>query len=70
MASPVARYPVSPVIGNEVMVVANQLLVDKKGNVLTKGEIYLGGESMYSDQAYAFHTGLPYVKGLQIWSQW
>lgn len=66
----IARYPVSPVIGNEVMVVAGRLLVDKKGQTLTKGEIYLGNETMRSDQAYAFHTGLPYVKGLQVWSRW
>lgn len=56
-----AKYPVSPIIGNEVMVVSNQVLIDKNGHTLTKGRIYLRGESMFSDQAYAFHMGLPYV---------
>lgn len=55
------KYPVSPIIGNEVMVVANQLLIDKKEHPLTKGKIYLSGNSMFSDQAYNFHMGLPYV---------
>lgn len=66
----IASYSVSPVIGNEVMVVSGQLLVDKKGQTLCRGEIYLSYMTMRSDQAYAFHTGLPYVKGLQIWSRW
>lgn len=61
-----AEYPVSPIIGNEVMVVSNQVLIDKNGHALTGGQIYLSGEPLYSDQAYAFHMGLPYVKGLPM----